>query len=132
MTSKIDEDKIPPLHHLDYSKAKPNRFAGELQESQATTMKEHRPSRTAFIDRIEDDIAVLILHDETQLHVPRKRLPDAAREGDYLQVTLDAVTGKATDFALDAEATTAAQARVAALQAALTQDSDPDPLNIKL
>ena len=86
----------------------------------------------AFIDRIEDDIAVLILSDETPLNVPRKQLPADAKEGDYLQVTFDAKTAKATDFALNDEATAAAQTRVAELQAELSPDDNAAPMNIKL
>ncbi len=86
----------------------------------------------AFIDRIEDDIAVLILSDETPLNVPRKQLPADAKEGDYLQVTFDAKTAKATAFVLDDEETTAAQTRVAELQAELSPDDEAAPMNIKL
>ncbi len=132
MTSKNDEDEIPLLHNLDYSKAKPNRFAGELQESQATAMKEERHSQTAFVDRLEDDIAVLILSDETSLNVPREQLPAEAKEGDCLHVMFDAKTGKAVNFALDDETTTAAQKRVTELQSELSADDDAVPMNITL
>jgi hypothetical protein len=132
MTSKVDEDEIPPLRHLDYSKAKPSRFANKLQESQEAAMKEPRQQQTAFIDRIEDDIAVLILSDETTLNVPRQQLPVDAKEGDYLQVEFDTKTGKATNFMLDDEATTAAQTRVAEMQSVLSADDDAAPMNIKL
>jgi hypothetical protein len=48
--------------------------------------KEHDNQSTAFVDRIEDDIAVLILSDEIYLNIPRKELPDTVKEGDYLQI----------------------------------------------
>jgi hypothetical protein len=95
-------------------------------------MKEPRQQQTAFIDRIEDDIAVLILSDETTLNVPRQQLPVDAKEGDYLQVEFDTKTGKATNFMLDDEATTAAQTRVAEMQSVLSADDDAAPMNIKL
>lgn len=94
--------------------------------------KEHDNQSTAFVDRIEDDIAVLILSDEIYLNIPRKELPDTVKEGDYLQVMFDAKSGKATAFALDDEAATAAQVRVAELQAELLADDDAAPMNIKL
>lgn len=94
--------------------------------------KEHDNQSTAFIDRIEDDIAVLILSDETSLNVPRKELPAEVKEGDYLHVTFEAKTGKATAFALDDEAATAAQARLAELRAELSSDDDAAPMNIQL
>ncbi|HEX8456117.1 MAG TPA: DUF3006 domain-containing protein [Pyrinomonadaceae bacterium] len=45
----------------------------------------------AVVDRIEDgDIAVLSLEDETQLDVPRARLPaDANSDGDHLLLKFD-------------------------------------------
>lgn len=86
----------------------------------------------AFIDRIENGVAVLILSDETTLDVPRKQLPIEAREGDYLQVTFDVKTGKATGFALDHEETANAKTRVAELQDELSADDDAAPTNIKL
>ena len=90
---------------------------------------------SAFIDRIEDDIAVIILDDETQLNVARHRLPEAVKEGDYLQVTFDPATGKANEFAFDDEATAAVQKRSAELQAELSPNDDADdaaPMKIQL
>ena len=86
----------------------------------------------AFIDRIEGSIAVLILSDETQLNVALNQLPDAVKEGDYLQVTFDSETGQATDFAPDEETTAAAQTRVVELQTELSPDDDAAPMNIQL
>ena len=86
----------------------------------------------ALIDRIEDDIAVLILSDESLLNVPRKQLPVEAKEGDLLQVTFDAKTGNAIHFRLDDQATNAAQNRVAELQSELSADDDATPMNIQL
>ncbi len=94
--------------------------------------KEHNNQSTAFIDRIEDDLAVLIFSDETSLNVPRKQLPAEVKEGDYLHVTFEAKTGKATAFALVDEASTAAEAHVAELQVELLADDDAVPMNIKL
>ncbi len=94
--------------------------------------KEHDNQATAFIDRIEDDLAVLIFSDETSLNVPRKQLPAEVKEGDYLHVTFEGKTGKATAFALVDEAPLAAQARVAELQSEVSADDDAAPMNIKL
>ena len=94
--------------------------------------KEHDNQSTAFIDRIEEGIAVLIFSDETSLNVPRKQLPAEVKEGDYLHVTFAAKTGQATAFALVDEAPVAAQARVAELQSELSADDDAAPMNIQL
>ncbi len=94
--------------------------------------KEHDNQSTAFIDRIEEGIAVLIFSDETSLNVPRKQLPAEVKEGDYLHVTFEAQTGQATAFALADEAPVAAQARVAELQSELSADDDAAPMNIQL
>ncbi len=41
----------------------------------------------AFIDRFEEDIAVLIVgDDERKVNVPRRSLPEGAAEGDWRQV----------------------------------------------
>ncbi len=56
----------------------------------------------AFIDRFEEDIAVLIVgEDERKLNVPRSSLPEGAEEGDWLQVELQ--EGTLTSAKLDRE-----------------------------
>lgn len=77
-----------------------------------------------FIDRIEEDIAVLMRpeKDEVFLKLPLAALPADVKEGDWLTLT----------FAIDDENTNAASQRVAALQAELTQDNDPEQMNFKL
>lgn len=94
--------------------------------------EEHENQSAAFIDRIENGIAVLLLPDETLLNVPREQLPAEAKEGDCLHVMFDAKTGKAVNFALDDEATTAAQKRVTELHSELSADDDAVPMNITL
>lgn len=76
---------------------------------------------TAFVDRIENDVAVIILSEapETHLNLPLQYLPPDIIEGDHLKLT----------FELDDEAKEATHNRVAALQAELS----PEPeTNIKL
>ena len=42
------------------------------------------------IDRFEGDLAVIEIADETEpRNVPRKRLPQGAKEGDYLQLEIE-------------------------------------------
>ncbi|AEF93557.1 hypothetical protein Desca_0672 [Desulfotomaculum nigrificans CO-1-SRB] len=54
----------------------------------------------AIIDRFEGTIAVLEVDDTTMWHVPRKFLPDTAREGDVVEFS----------FKLNPAATEAAKA----------------------
>ncbi len=69
-----------------------------------------------FVDRIEGDVAVLIV-DGAEKRVPRASLPEDAREGVYLTDDLKRV---------DADETAAASARVAAKRAALKSDDGGD------
>ncbi|HEX4950837.1 MAG TPA: DUF3006 domain-containing protein [Blastocatellia bacterium] len=74
-----------------------------------------------FLDRIEDETAVIVLSDVPEIHfnLPLQFLPSNVEEGDHLKLTLK----------LDPESTEAARHRVAALQAELS----PEPeTNIKL
>ncbi|MFN7928749.1 MAG: DUF3006 domain-containing protein [Blastocatellia bacterium] len=79
---------------------------------------------SAVIDRVEEGLAVIALSekDEIQFNLPLSLLPAGAKAGDWLKLTL----------ALDNEGTTAARARVTALQAELTKDNDQEQMNIKL
>lgn len=45
--------------------------------------------RTYVVDRIEDDLAVLVADEGGQITVPRDRLPRGAREGAVLRVPRD-------------------------------------------
>lgn len=73
---------------------------------------ERRRIETAVIDRYEGQMAVLLVGKEQRvLDIPRASLPHDARPGVWLQIELDGETlVKAT---VDAEATAAAQARIA-------------------
>ena len=85
----------------------------------------------AFIDRIENHLAVLIFSDETSLDIPLKKLPENSQAGDYLNVTFNAL-GKAIEFipnVLEKENTIE---RVTELQAELQANNDADQMNIKL
>jgi hypothetical protein len=75
----------------------------------------------AFVDRIENDIAVILLSDAPEIHfnLPLQYLPPNITEGDHLKLT----------FALDAESKEATRYRIAALQAELSSESET---NIKL
>ena len=49
------------------------------------------PARRASIDRLEGEVAVLLVHGEDgspgeERHVPRARLPEGAREGDVVDL----------------------------------------------
>lgn len=70
----------------------------------------------AAIDRMEDnDMAVLLVGDDekTQLDVPRSLLPEGAKDGDHLRITLT----------LDRSSRDAAQERIRRLQGELIQQS---------
>jgi hypothetical protein len=69
----------------------------------------------AYIDRIEDGIAVLLLGDEERdrVNLPKRYLPKGAREGQALTVTL----------VVDEEGTGAAKAETQSLIEELTRES---------
>ena len=48
-----------------------------------------KSSIKVFIDRIEGDLAVVVLYDDdsVKFNLPRKYLPEGISEGDYLQLT---------------------------------------------
>jgi hypothetical protein len=74
-----------------------------------------------FIDRIEGDVAVIILSESPEIHLnlPLHYLPLGVIEGDHLKLS----------FELDTSSTEAARHRVAVLQSELS----PEPeTNIKL
>ncbi len=75
----------------------------------------------AFIDRIENDIAVVILSDAPEIHfnLPLKYLPRDVAEGNHLKLS----------FELDAETTEAARQCVATLQTELATEPE---IHIKL
>lgn len=86
--------------------------------------KDHQETEKAwavFIDRIEDEVAVIVLSEAAEIHfnLPLQFLPSNVEEGDHLKLKLE----------LDTESTEATRNRVAALQAELS--SDPET-NIKL
>ena len=59
----------------------------------------------AYIDRFEEDVAVLLLGDEMKkLHFPKAYLPDGLHEGDYITMDIrfdPETTEKAEQEALD-------------------------------
>ncbi|HEV2800943.1 MAG TPA: DUF3006 domain-containing protein [Pyrinomonadaceae bacterium] len=93
----------------------------------------------AVVDRIEDgDIAVLSLEDDTQLDVPRTRLPsDANSDGDHLllKFDLDAGSGERTLKTIEAapQARAAAEDRIRKMQERLARlGGAPDRKDFKL
>ncbi len=85
----------------------------------------------AFIDRIENHLAVLIFSDETSLDIPLKQLPESSQAGDYLNVTFNAL-GKATEFTQNVVEKENTIERVTELQAELQESNDADQMKIKL
>ena len=77
--------------------------------SEKTTLK-------VIIDRVEDDLAVIVLADDDSVHfnLPIKYLPDGVRDGDHLQLT----------FALDRDSREAARRKTADLLKELTGKKD--------
>ena len=85
--------------------------------------KEGNHQVLAFIDRIEDGIAVIILREAADIHfnLPLQYLPVNVTAGDHLKLS----------FELDPENTAAARDRIAALQAELKKENESET-NIKL
>jgi hypothetical protein len=68
-------------------------------------------NQIAVIDRFEGNTAVLLVGDERQvLNILRHTLPAGAREGMWLNITLEG--GMVTQAALDEDATEAARQRI--------------------
>ena len=74
----------------------------------------------AFIDRVENGLAVIVAEDGFQFDVPLDRLPSKAKAGDHLVVS----------FRIDAETTSSTLERITELQRELTQSGQPE--NFKL
>jgi predicted RNA-binding protein (virulence factor B family) len=76
------------------------------------------------IDRIEGDLAVLLISDneELSLNVPRAYLPKGVKEGDHLEVS----------FTIDKQSRAEAERRAKELLDKLTKDSDPSQKKFKL
>jgi len=76
----------------------------------------------AFIDRVENGLAVIVASDDSglQFDVPLDRLPSTAKAGDHLTVS----------FQLDADSAEATLRRITELQRELAQTTQPD--NFKL
>ncbi|MBS1812428.1 MAG: DUF3006 domain-containing protein [Acidobacteria bacterium] len=77
-----------------------------------------RNSVSAFVDRIENGLAVIVLSEASEIHFdfPLQFLPTHLREGDHLTLT----------FEVDPETTVAVRDRVAALQAELTKENESE------
>jgi hypothetical protein len=72
----------------------------------------------AVIDRIEGDMAVLLIGDsEQRMEVVRKMLPKKATEGQWLKVEMTA--GEITHIEIDAEETARTKERIAEKLASL-------------
>lgn len=66
----------------------------------------------AVIDRFEGELAVLLVGQNARiLPVPRRQLPEQAREGDWLKVDLNG--DDLTSVTIDEEATARARQRIA-------------------
>jgi hypothetical protein len=66
----------------------------------------------AVIDRFEGEYAILIVGDDEQrLNVPRKLLPEKAKEGHWLQVEI--LDGQVSNITLDEQETEKARQRIA-------------------
>lgn len=80
------------------------------------TNDETKSSIPAFIDRIENDLAVIILSDEPEVYFdfPCQYLPPNVEAGDHLNLT----------FELDPKSTEAARQRVATLQSELASETE--------
>ncbi|MBK6796811.1 MAG: DUF3006 domain-containing protein [Acidobacteria bacterium] len=77
-----------------------------------------------FVDRIEGDIAIVIISDElsTQIDMPARLLPAGIRPGDHLII----------GFNIDPQATDETARNVSELRRQLTMDSDQQGSNFKL
>jgi hypothetical protein len=86
--------------------------------------EKHGAGVPAFIDRIEDDLAVIVLVEDDRFYfdLPVKYLPHGAQEGDHLTI----------HFWLDPASTEDARQRIAEMKKELTKPSDPDQKHFKL
>jgi hypothetical protein len=81
-----------------------------------------RPGDTVFLDRIEEDVATLLIGPDgkQEENVPRAQLPPDAREGQMLRVTPEG------HLEIDAEATEAGRQAVRSLMDELLQQNPPE------
>lgn len=89
------------------------------------TTKARKPKPlVAFVDRIEEGLAVLIPRDDdkAQFELPLKYLPSGTKEGDALRLSFEAAPEETED----------ARARIEKLQKELTADEDPNQTHFKL
>ena len=86
--------------------------------------KEEPPQLSAFIDRIEENLAVIVFSedDRFQFDLPLKYLPAGVKEGDHLTI----------NFQLDPASTEATRQRIVEMKKELTKDKDPNQMNFKL
>ena len=96
-----------------------------------TKNSEQQKLDIAFIDRIENHLAVLMFSDETSLDIPLKQLPENSQAGDFLNVTFNAL-GKAIEFTPNISEKENVLERVTELQTELQQNNDADQTIIKL
>jgi hypothetical protein len=92
--------------------------------SQAQNPKNPSAGLPVFIDRIEEDWAVITIsdNDEIQFELPLKYLPSEVKAGDHLTL----------NFHLDPSSTEAARRRIAEMKKELIRKQDPDQKNFKL
>ena len=79
---------------------------------------------SVFVDRLENDLAVLIASDDdaVSFHLPRRFLPADTGEGDHFTLT----------FQPEPERRATVQQRIATRHEELTRDDESDPATIKL
>ena len=76
----------------------------------------------AFVDRIEEDLAVILFNDGGQLDTPLRYLPPGTSAGDHLKII----------FQLDPESRAATMRNISELRRQLTEDNDPQQTEFKL
>ena len=83
-----DERKTQP----DEGKAEPDAGKAKLDENQAKSddgnAKADHHHLKIVIDRIEDEVATLVLYDDDSVHfnLPAEYLPEGAKDGDHFQL----------------------------------------------
>ena len=89
----------------------------KASETQVPATKASEPKPHASIDRLEGEVAVLLVDGEER-HVPRAQLPEDAREGDVVDLAT---------LQVDAEATEALREEVRSARARAQKGKPPPP-----
>lgn len=92
-------------------------------------MTDHEARQRAVIDRVEGDLAVVILlgEEETEQHLPVHSLPDDAGEGSWLWVVQK--QGSLVVIGLDAEGEQAQRRQIAERMGSLREDRSTGRFN---